>query len=76
MQALLWHILRDPSLGASLPSGGAGSWFVYRQHGVSGPGGVPDLSAVYRLDADELVLGGSGSRLTTRKRWTRTRRAG
>jgi hypothetical protein len=58
MQALLWHILRDPSLGASLPSGGAGSWFVYRQHGVSGPGGVPDLSAVYRLDADELVLGG------------------
>ena len=58
MQALLWHILRDPSLGASLPSGGAGSWFVYRQHGVSGSGGVPDLSAVYRLDADELVLAG------------------
>ena len=58
MQALLWHILRDPSLGASLPSGGAGSWFVYRQQGVSGSGGVPDLSAVYRLDADELVLAG------------------
>ena len=58
MQALLWHILRDPSLGASLPGGGAGSWFVYRQQGVGGPGGVPDLNAVYRLDADELVLAG------------------
>jgi hypothetical protein len=56
-QALVWHILRDPSLGASLPRGGAGPWFVYRQHGVAGSG-VPDLAAVYRLDADELVLGG------------------
>ena len=57
VDGLLWHLLRDPSLGASLPAGGAGSWFVYRQHGVK-DARVPDLACVYRLEADELVLGG------------------
>jgi hypothetical protein len=57
VDGLLWHLLRDPSLGASLPAGGAGSWFVYRQRGVK-EAGVPDLACVYRLEADELVLGG------------------
>jgi hypothetical protein len=57
VQGLLWHLLRDPSLGSSLPSGGPGSWFVYRQYGAK-EAGVPDLVCVYRLDADELVLGG------------------
>lgn len=57
MEGMLWHLLRDPSLGASLPAGGAGSWFVYRQRGHA-EAGVPDLACVYRLDADELVLGG------------------
>ena len=45
------------SLGAALPAGGPGSWFVYRQHGVK-DARVPDLACVYRLEADELVLGG------------------
>lgn len=57
IDGLLWHLLRDPSLGTSLPSGGSGSWFVFRQHGVKAAG-VPDLACVYRLEADELVLGG------------------
>ena len=57
VDGLLWHLLRDPSLGASLPAGGPGSWFVYRQHGVK-DARVPDLACVYRLEADELVLGG------------------
>lgn len=57
MQALLWHLLRDPSLGNSLPAAGSESWFVYRQQAAAGSG-LPDLTAVYRLDADELVFGG------------------
>ena len=57
IEGMLWHLLRDPSLGASLPAGGAGSWFVYRQRGHA-EAGVPDLTCAYRLDADELVLGG------------------
>lgn len=57
VDGLLWHLLRDPSLGASLPTSGAGSWFVYRQQGVR-EAGVPDLACVYRLESDELVLGG------------------
>ena len=68
VDGLLWHLLRDPSLGASLPAGGAGSWFVYRQHGMK-HAGVPDLACVYRLEADELVLGGIRvARATTRTR--------
>ena len=55
-EALLWHLLRDPSRGASLPATSA-SWFAYRQLGVAGSG-VPDVTVVYRFDADELVLGG------------------
>ena len=57
VEGLLWHLLRDPSLGSSLPAGGAGDWFVYRQLGIR-DAGVPDLACVYRLDADELVLRG------------------
>ena len=56
VDGLLWHLLRDPSLGTCSP-GGPGSWFVYRQHGVK-DARVPDLACVYRLEADELVLGG------------------
>lgn len=57
MEAMLWHLLRDPSLGSSLPAAGSESWFVYRQQAAPGSG-LPDLTAVYRLDADELVIGG------------------
>ena len=57
IDGMLWHLLRDPSLGVSLPAGGAGSWFVYRQRGHA-EAGIPDLACAYRLDADELVLGG------------------
>jgi hypothetical protein len=56
VEALLWHLLRDPSLGASLPGTGA-SWFAYRQLGVAGSES-PDVTVVYRFEADELVLGG------------------
>ncbi len=56
IEALVWHLLRDPSLGASLPAAGSTSWFVYRQ--LAAIAGVPDLAVVYRIDADELVLGG------------------
>jgi hypothetical protein len=54
-EALLWHLLRDPGLGTSLPATSA-SWFAYRQLGVAGSG-VPDVTVVYRFSADELVLG-------------------
>ena len=57
IEGMLWHLLRDPSLGSSLPAGGAGSWFIYRQRGHH-DAGIPDLACAYRLDADELVLGG------------------
>lgn len=57
MEALLWHLLRDPSLGSSLPAAGGDSWFVYRQQAAVGSG-LPDLVAAYRLDADELVVAG------------------
>jgi hypothetical protein len=50
--ALLWHLRRDPALGASLPV--AGSWFVHKQAGLAGAG-LPEVCAVYRLELDELV---------------------
>ena len=53
VEALLWHLRRDPSLGASVP-GAAGSWFAHRQAGVAGAG-VPEVCAAYRLELDELV---------------------
>jgi hypothetical protein len=56
-EALFWHLLRDPGLGTSLPSVASASWFVYRQVAVTGCG-APDLTVLYRFDADELVLGG------------------
>ena len=39
IEALVWHLLRDPSLGASLPAAGSTSWFVYRQ--LAAIAGVP-----------------------------------
>lgn len=56
VEALLWHLLRDPALGMSLP-GTAISWFVHKQHAVPGCG-ASDLTVLYRFEADELVLGG------------------
>ena len=63
--ALLWHLLRDPSLGASLPAGGAGSWFVYRQHGVKDAGRAGPrlrLSAGSRRAGAGRDQGGGGRR--------------
>ena len=57
MEAMIWHLLRDPSLGSSLPAAGGASWFVYRQLAAAGSG-LPDLTIAYRFDADELILGG------------------
>lgn len=56
-EALFWHLLRDPSLGMSLPAVASASWFVYRQAAAAGYG-APDLTVLYRFDADEMVLGG------------------
>jgi hypothetical protein len=56
-EGLFWHLLRDPGLGTSLPAAASTSWFVYRQVAVAGSG-APDLTALYRFDADEMILGG------------------
>ncbi len=53
VEALLWHLCRDPGLGASLP-GTEDSWFVYKQAGVA-EAGVPEVAAVYRFELDELL---------------------
>ena len=53
VEALLWHLYRDPGLGASLP-GTEDSWFVYKQAGVA-EAGVPEVAAVYRFELDELL---------------------
>jgi hypothetical protein len=53
VEALLWHLCRDPGLGASLP-GTEASWFVYKQAGVA-EAGVPEVAAVYRFELDELL---------------------
>lgn len=56
-EALFWHLLRDPGLGTSLPALASASWFLYRQVAAAGLG-APDLTVLYRFDADEMVLGG------------------
>lgn len=53
--ALMWHLLRDPSLGISVPTTEA-SWFVHKQLGPTGID-VPDITLLYRFEADELVIG-------------------
>lgn len=53
VEALLWHLRRDPALGISLP-GMEGSWFVYKQAGLAEVG-VPEVGAVYRFELDELL---------------------
>jgi hypothetical protein len=53
VEALLWHLRRDPGLGASLP-GTEGSWFAHKQAGLAAAG-VPEVVAVYRFELDELL---------------------
>lgn len=54
IDAALWHLQRDPSIGISLPATRA-SWFIYKQAGV-GHLAVPDLVVVYGFDMNEFSL--------------------
>lgn len=56
VEALLWHLLREPSLGSSLPATSL-SWFVHKQRAAPGSG-ASDVTVLYRFEADELALGG------------------
>ena len=54
IEAALWHLNHDPSIGTSLPTSDA-SWFVYKQsrHQTLA---VPEIAVVYRFDVNELML--------------------
>jgi hypothetical protein len=54
IDAALWHLHRDPSIGISLPTTMA-SWFVYKQAGLEHLA-VPDVAIVYRFDVSEFLL--------------------
>jgi hypothetical protein len=54
IDAALWHLQRDPSIGISLPSTMA-SWFIYKQAGLEHLA-VPDVVIVYRFDVSEFLL--------------------
>jgi hypothetical protein len=54
LDAALWHLNRDPSIGISLPATRA-SWFIYKQAGLSHLA-VPDVVVVYGFDMDEFLL--------------------
>jgi hypothetical protein len=54
LDAALWHLNRDPSIGISLPATRA-SWFIYKQAGLSHLA-VPDVVVVYGFDVNELLL--------------------
>lgn len=53
VEAALWHLNHDPSIGTSLPTADA-SWFVYKQsrHQTLA---VPEIAIVYRFDVNELL---------------------
>jgi hypothetical protein len=54
VDAALWHLNRDPSIGISLPATRA-SWFIYKQAGLAHLA-VPDVVVVYGFDVDEFML--------------------
>ncbi len=54
VDAALWHLHRDPSIGISLPATKA-SWFIYKQAGLMHLA-VPDVIIVYGFDVNELSL--------------------
>lgn len=54
VEAALWHLHRDPSIGISLPTTKA-SWFIYKQAGLMHLA-VPDVIIVYGFDVNELSL--------------------
>jgi hypothetical protein len=54
IDAVFWHLHRDPSIGVSLPATKA-SWFIYRQAGITHLT-VPDVVVVYGFDMNEFSL--------------------
>jgi hypothetical protein len=54
IDAALWHLYRDPSIGISLPTTEA-SWFIYKQEGIMRLT-VPDVTIVYTFDVNELSI--------------------
>jgi hypothetical protein len=54
VDAALWHLYRDPSIGISLPVTEA-SWFIYKQAGIIHLA-IPDVIVVYTFDLNELSL--------------------
>jgi hypothetical protein len=54
VDAALWHLDRDPSIGVSLPATRA-SWFIYKQAGLTHLA-VPDVVVVYGFDVNEFLL--------------------
>lgn len=52
-KALWWHLLREPSVGISVPILGE-SVFIYRQRGATST--VSDIVALYKMDLDELLV--------------------
>lgn len=54
VDAALWYLHREPSIGISLPATKA-SWFIYKQAGLMHLD-VPDVIIVYGFDVDELSI--------------------
>lgn len=54
VEAALWHLNHDPSIGVSLPVSDA-SWFIYKQAQHQRLA-VPEVVVVYRFDVEELLL--------------------
>jgi len=54
IEAALWHLNHNPSIGTSLPTSDA-SWFVYKQSRHLKLA-VPEVAVVYRFDVNELML--------------------
>ena len=54
VDAALWHLHRDPTVGISLP-GTRASWFIYKQAGLTHLA-VPDVVIVYGFDVNEFLF--------------------
>jgi hypothetical protein len=54
-KALVWFLTREPSAGVQIPNGRS-SVFIYKQRG-SRALDVPDISVIYKIDLEEVVLG-------------------
>lgn len=55
-KGLVWFLSREPSAGVPVPNGGS-SVFFYKQTG-SKSFDVPDICVTYKVELEELVLGG------------------